>query len=172
MGALIHWFIVSLNRFFGSLVQWITGSLFHWIIDSLIHSFIGSLAHWLVGSLVHWAIDLLDLLLHWFMIRWLIVSLVHRVIGTFTQLCTDSSMSILWHLNHQLLFRWCTSQPQLLMAFASQKRSSRPLISYSHLLCSKLSSRRVPGTIWQTLFKHTIPTIPQFVYVSCLGFQA
>ena len=114
----MHWFIASLNHRF-------IDSSINWIIDSLIHSFVDSLIHWFIGSLIHWC-----------------------SVGSFTQLCTDSFLSFHWHLNHHFHPRWCTSQLQPLRASASQKRSYRALISYSHLLFSKLPPRRGPGTIW------------------------
>ena len=62
----------------------------------------------------------------------------------------DCFMSFRWHLNHHFLIPWCTSQlHNMPMVSASQKcSSSRPLISYSHFLFSKLPPWRVPDTIW------------------------
>ena len=86
-------------------------------------------------------------------IHWFMDSLVHEIIGSVTQLCMDSFMSCHWHLNHHFLICWSTSQLQPFMASASQKRSYRPLISYSDFLFSKLPPRRGPGTIWYSIFK-------------------
>ena len=123
-------FSESINQWINEWSPWFIGSLIHWFIDSYVRWLVDSLGHCFVASLVHWIID----------------SFVHRFSGSFTQLCTDSFTSFHWHLNHQLVIRWCTSQPQPLMASASQNRSYRLLVSYSHLLFLKLPPRRVPGT--------------------------
>ena len=129
-----------------SLVHW---SLNHWFTDSLICCFIVSLIHGLVESLVHWFCDSLihsfvGLLLHWStdsLIRWILDSLVYSVSCAWI-------LSSHGHLNNHvlnLLTRWCTSQLQHFIASASQKLSYRPLISYSHVLVSKLPPRHGPG---------------------------
>ena len=146
----VHWLIGSLNHRITELIHWISVSLIHRFIASLTEPLI----HWFIASLV---ICLTDSLTHWFpgsLIYWFTDSLIQRFIGSlihsFIQLCTDSFMSFHLHLDRHFLSRWCTSQLQPLMASASQNVpiDYRPVISYSHVLCSKLSPRRGPITIW------------------------
>ena len=151
--ALIHWFIVSLShRFIVSLSHRVIGSLNHRCMDSLIHWFTDSLVHWFIDSLIHrffaaligWFIDIhwvIASLLHWFtysLIHWFIDSLVH----SFSCEWIFHVISLASQPPYSLV-----DAPQLqpLMVSASQKRSYRPLISYRHLLFSKLPPRCGPG---------------------------
>ena len=154
--SLIHWFIDSLSHRF--IIHSMIHSLIHCFVGSLVRSFTEFLVHWFVDSLVHWLLDSLSLcfvalVVDWFigsLIHWLTDSLVHdfRLIGSFTQFCTDLLMSFHWHLNNHLLIRWCTSQLQHFIVSASHKLLCRPLLSCSHVLFSKLPPRRGPGTTW------------------------
>ena len=136
-GSLLHWLIGSLN----SLMHWFTESLFHWIIDSLL---IDSLNFWFIGSLNHWFTHrFTGSLVGWFiesLLRCLIDSWIHWSIGSLVH-----SFSCARILSCHVIG---TSQLQPLTASASQKYSSRPLISYSHFPCLKLPPWRGPGTIW------------------------
>ena len=92
-GLVSRWINESINQWINEWSPWFICSLIHWFIDSYVRWLVDSLGHCFVASLVHWFID----------------SFVHRFSGSFTQLCTDSFMSFHWHLNHQLVVRWCTS---------------------------------------------------------------
>ena len=147
--SLVLWFTASLSRWFiDSLDRSLIGSLMHRFLCSLSHWFIESLNHWLIGLLLLWFNDLLicwfaDSSIHWFIDPLNHDSLVHSVNCAWI-------LSFHCHLSNHLLICWCTSQLQHFMASASQKLSYSPLISYSHVLFSKLPPRRRPGTTWHT----------------------
>ena len=71
---------------------------------------------------------------HSFLVRWFADSLTHWFIDSMTQ-------SLHWHLNHHLLFRWCTSQLQDFIASASQKLSC-------WLNMFEIPPRHGQGTTW------------------------
>ena len=112
-----------------SLARGATDSLSRWTVGSL----------WFVSLLFHWVVEFR----HWFT-----DPLVHCFIASFIQLCSDSFTSFHWaseqpsahsliHLTTATLHGFC-----IVKAFLH-----RPLISYSHVLFSKLPPRpnRAPG---------------------------
>ena len=120
--SLFYWLIDSWNLWtIDSSIQWFADSLIHWTVESLIHEFCESLNHWFMSAVHSWILDswirwFIDSVIYWFMDwlihwhHWISDSLNHRLIGSFSQLCTDSYISFHWHLSHHLCIRWCTSQ--------------------------------------------------------------
>ena len=131
-GLVSRWINESINQWINEWSPWFICSLIHWFIDSYVRWLVDSLGHCFVASLVP--------LIHWFIrssIQWFIHSVVH---GFFHVVSLASQPPIGRSLMH-------LSQLQPLMASASQNRSHRLLVSYSHLLFLKLPPRRVPGTL-------------------------
>ena len=141
--CMVQWFIDSLNHwilgsywFIGSLLHWFAESLLiHWFIDPLNNSCSDSLVHCFSESPTHWFIDswihcFTDSLIHWF-----IDSLVHALSCARILSCHFIGNSIQPPLAHSLM-HLTTSTAHVFCL--SQKRSHRPLISCSSLLCSKL----------------------------------
>ena len=132
--SLIHWFTEPSIH----CIHWFIRSLIHWFdsfIGSLIHCFTGCLIHWVIAALIPW---LSDSLIHWFinsLVHWFIHSVVHGWI------LSCHFIGIL--SNHSLI--------------VSQKLSYRPLISYWHVVFSKLSPQRGPGTTWCDIIWYHIP---------------
>ena len=141
MHALIHSASVSLNQRFislviqslmDSLIVWFIDSLIHWVIDLSIHWFTGWLVHWLLGSLSHCFVaplihELADSLIDWFIVHCFFHSVVHGFFHVMSLASQQPFANSLMHLTTSTLH-----------GFFIAKKSFRSLISFSHVLFSKL----------------------------------
>ena len=142
-----------IHSFIDSLTHWSVEPMIHWFIDLLLHCFIVSVSCWFISSLplLLW---FTDWLIFWFvdsLTHWFIESLNPWFIGLFNELCSmDSFISS----SSQQPFAHSSS----LRCFCAAKTFLyRPLISYSHVLFSKLPPLHVPGTIWLNREKQLPP---------------